>query len=103
MATDLKYIKLFNSCTISQVKSVEISQIVDDKILNNKSRYTAVKNKLLNLTEYNFRSICFVTEPDDFFLKRNPKIGNSFFSRTFLDNSVFSESSGINQYTKAIV
>ena len=103
MATDLEYINLFNSCTISPLKSAEVNRIIDNKILNHKSRYQAVRNKLLNLTEYTYRSACFVTEPDDSFLKRNPKIGNSFFSRTFSDNSVFSESSGIPWYFIACV
>jgi len=95
MATDLEYINLFNSCTISPLKTAEINRIIDDKILNHKSRYQAVRNKLLNLTEYTYRNACFLTEPEDSFLKKNPKIANSFFNRSFSDTGLFSE----NWYT----
>ncbi|WP_316826778.1 hypothetical protein [Pedobacter miscanthi] len=103
MATDLEYINLFNACTISPLKFAEINRIIDDKIINNKSRYQAVRNKLLNLTQYTYRNTCFLREPDENFLKNNPKIANSFFSRSFSDTGLFSESTGIPWYFIACV
>jgi lysozyme family protein len=103
MATDLEYINLFNRCTISPLKSAEINRIIDNKILSNKSRYQAIRNKLLNLTEYTYRNACFFTEPEDRILDKNPKIANSFFSRSFSDTGLFSETSGIPWYFIACV
>jgi lysozyme family protein len=85
MATDLEYINLFNSCTIAPLKTAEINRIIDDKILNHKSRYQAVRNKLLNLTEYTYRN------------------ANSFFNRSFSDTGLFSETTGIPWYFIACV
>ncbi|MBO9676259.1 MAG: hypothetical protein J7577_22655 [Sphingobacteriaceae bacterium] len=103
MATDLEYITLFNSCTISPLETARINRIIDDKIINNKPRYEAVRNKLLNLNEYTYRSACFLTEPDDNFIKRNPKIANSTFNRTFSGSGLFSGNTGIPWYFIACV
>lgn len=103
MATDLEYINLFISCVISPLKSAEINRIIDDKILTNKSRYQSVRNKLLNLTEYTYRNTCFIDEPDEGLLKKNPKIANGFFNRSFSDTGLFPESAGIPWYFIACV
>ncbi|WP_293787034.1 hypothetical protein [uncultured Pedobacter sp.] len=103
MATDLEYINLFNRCTISPLKSAEINRIIDDKILVNKSRYQAIRNKLLDLTGYTYRTSSFFTGTEDNFPDKNPKISNRFFNRPFEDTGLFSENSGIPWYFIACV